>query len=293
MTFVNRKTWIAACALSAGLFVSSRSFAQVTGKVLLDGDAPEMGQIDMSAVQQCAAQHADPVKEETVVVGENKELANVVVSLKPAEGELTGDVPKEPVVLDQKGCQYVPHVIAAMVGQEVLVKNDDPFLHNVHSLAEKNPAFNKGQPNKDPGMKVEPMKVEETFGVKCDVHPWMSAHFRVFSHPYFAVTKEDGTYEIPTKGLKPGKYTLVFWQEKYGEQEGPEIEVTGDGKADGGEFQFKAEEAMGNPAPAEATVTLASLTGGKACCPTHGAGAAKIASTKSDEKATGPQAAAN
>ena len=58
---------------------------------------------------------------------------------------------------------YVPHVIAVMVGQEIMVKNDDPFLHNVHSLATDNPAFNFGQPNKDAGKKVESPKAAEIY----------------------------------------------------------------------------------------------------------------------------------
>ena len=101
-------------------------------------------------------------------------------------------------MLDQKGCQYVPHVLAVMVGQPIIVKNSDPFLHNVHSLAIDNPAFNFGQPNKStPAARSPPMKVAERFKIKCDVHPWMSAYVNVFEHPYFAVTKEDGTFAIP------------------------------------------------------------------------------------------------
>src|SRR4051812_15480941 len=102
---------LAAAAVSAGLFAGSAS-AQVTGKVVLDGEVPEPKQINMSANPQCAAAHPNPVLEETIVVGDKKELANVVVSLKAPEGkELKGEAPKDPVVLDQKGCQYVPHVV--------------------------------------------------------------------------------------------------------------------------------------------------------------------------------------
>ncbi len=55
--------------------------------------------------------------------------------------------------------------------------------------------------------------------VKCNVHPWMRAYIGVVSHPFFAVTGDDGTFTI--KGLPPGTYTIEVWHEKYGKQEQP------------------------------------------------------------------------
>ena len=144
------RVWLSALALSAGFSIVST--AQVGGTVKLDGKAPENPKIDMSAVPQCAGQHKDAVMQETVVVGKEGGLANVVVSIKKEEGmNLPGDdkPPTTPIVLTQKGCQYVPHVLAAQVGQPLIVKNEDPFLHNVHSLPEKNdpmPPRNSGRP---------------------------------------------------------------------------------------------------------------------------------------------------
>src|SRR5688572_8648008 len=144
---MNVFAWIGAAALSAG--VASVACGQVTGTVTLDGEAPEMPVIDMSGVKDCASQHADPVSEESVVVGDGGALANVVVSVKTDDAaSLGGEAPKKAAVLDQKGCVYVPHVMAVMTGQEVLVKNSDAFMHNVQSFAEVNPAFNFAQPNK-------------------------------------------------------------------------------------------------------------------------------------------------
>src|SRR5204863_1113955 len=112
------------------------------------------------------------------------------------------------------GCMYEPHILALAIGQELKVKNSDGFLHNVHSLAEKNPGFNFGQPTQDDGKAVpDQPKVAEIFHVKCDVHPWMSAYIAVFDHPFFAVSKADGTYTI--KNVPDGDYTLQFWHEKY------------------------------------------------------------------------------
>src|SRR2546421_10568685 len=118
------RVWLSALALSAG--VGSVALAEVTGTVKLEGKAPDMPKIDMSAVAQCAQQHGTPVSQETVVVGKDGGLANVVISIKKEEGvDLPGDVPKQPAVLDQKGCQYSPHVVVCMVGQQLQVKNDD------------------------------------------------------------------------------------------------------------------------------------------------------------------------
>jgi hypothetical protein len=249
MSFKSRM--LAASVVTAGL-LSPAAFAQVTGKVLLDGQAPERAQINMAANAQCAALHANPVLEETVVTGDNGELANAVVSIK-AEG-LKGDAPKEPVKLDQKGCQYHPHVVAMVAGQTLQVINDDPFLHNIHGFPFDNQAFNFAQPNVDrAGKPVNTIKVPERFSVKCDVHPWMLAHINVFDHPYFAVTNDKGEFSIPTKGLADGQYQLVIWQEKWGEQEGPPVEVKG-GKAELAEpFKYKQQQAA---APANNLPTL-------------------------------------
>src|SRR4051812_3729840 len=121
--FMNVRSILSAAVVAVGL--ASFAHADITGKVTYEGKAPTMKKINMAAVPQCAAQHPQGVSEETMVVGKNKDLANVVVALKtPPAG---GKVPSEPAVLDQKGCQYHPHVLAVMVGQKVLAKNSDPF----------------------------------------------------------------------------------------------------------------------------------------------------------------------
>jgi RNA polymerase sigma factor (sigma-70 family) len=211
----------------------------VWGTVKFDGQPPEMPKIDMSAVPQCHQQHAGDARQESVIVGENGGLANVVVSLKKQEGQdLPGTVPAEPAVLDQKGCQYVPHVVAVMVGQRIIVKNSDPFLHNVHPLPEKNEGENRAMPNRDEaGARLKTPKEPEYFRVKCDVHPWMAAWVAVLDNPYFAVTGKDGKFTLP-KGLPDGDYTLTAWHEKYGEQTGHLTVKDGAGTVD---FIFKAQ----------------------------------------------------
>src|SRR5687767_14457195 len=240
------KLKLAVAALALAAFTAPVS-ADITGTVNLDGAAPKMNDVDMSGVKECAAQHADPVTEQTVVADDKGNLANVIVAIKKEEGkDLPGEAPSEPAVLDQKGCMYEPHALALMAGQEMVVKNSDAFLHNVHALSTVNPPFNFGQPTKDEvGKKLGPdaPKAAEYFRVKCDVHPWMSAYIGVFEHPFFAVTKEDGTYEIKTDGLPDGEYMLTFWHEKFASETPIEekIEIKG-GKAEK-DYKFKAEAA--------------------------------------------------
>jgi plastocyanin len=269
---MKKASWIAALALSAA--VASVVSADITGNAKIEGEVPEPKELAMNADAACAAQHADPVMDPSVVAGENGELANVIVHIKAEDPAAQGgEAPTEPVVLDQKGCMYEPHVLTMTVGQDMMVKNSDGFLHNVHSLAVENPAFNFGQPNKNPGQKVpEQPKINETFRVKCDVHPWMSAYIGVFEHPFHAVTGEDGKYTI--KGTLPdGEYTLVAWHEKFGEKE--EKITVKDGKAEK-DFAFTPEAAMVVPSELNVIVTSAgaekksqkkSDDACKSCCP--------------------------
>ncbi|MGH7180034.1 MAG: carboxypeptidase regulatory-like domain-containing protein [Tepidisphaeraceae bacterium] len=242
------KSCLLGLAIAAALGVCCVARAQITGKVMLDGKAPDAREIDMKGVPDCAKLHADPVFEETIVAGDKGELKNVVISIKTDDpSSLGGEAPKTPAVLDQKGCTYEPHVLAVMVGQEMKVKNDDPFLHNVHSLANNNPNFNFGQPNKDEGKKVDSPKVAENFKIKCDVHPWMGAYVAVFEHPFFAVSGDDGSFTIPGT-LPDGEYAVTAWHESLGTQEG---KVTVSGGKGTVEFKFAAPGAMapdGNPA---------------------------------------------
>ena len=148
---------------------------------------------------------------------------------------------QEPAVLDQKGCQYTPHVVGMMVGQKLIAKNEDAFLHNVHTLPEDSEPTNIAQPNKDPGTPLKAIKSPEFFPVKCDVHPWMKAWVAALENQYFAVTGEDGTYKIDTKGLPDGEYEIHAWQEKF--HEGPVGKVTvKDGKGEAN-FAFKPKAA--------------------------------------------------
>jgi len=120
-----------AAAAPAAAAVSADA-ATLTGLVKFEGAAPKMGNIQMSADPYCQSQHSTPATDEDVVAGPAGELANVFVYIKDIKGNFPA--PSTPVVIDQKGCQYHPHVNAVMVGQPLQIKNDDATLHNVHAM---------------------------------------------------------------------------------------------------------------------------------------------------------------
>jgi plastocyanin len=184
----------------------------VTGKVSFGGKAPQMTRLRMDADRFCRAAHKSPVTSEEVVVNKNGTLKNVLVYVK---GSVAGKfaAPKDKALFDQLGCVYYPHVLGVQTGQQVEIRNSDNTLHNVHTLSEKNPSFNAGQPIK--GHKLtKTFEKAETFRVKCDVHSWMGAYIGVFDHPFLAVTGDDGSFTL--KGVPAGEYTVEAWHEKYG-----------------------------------------------------------------------------
>ena len=181
----------------------------ITGTVTLSGKVSEMREIPNSSCHGGGAN----VREETIVSDAAGRLANVVVYLKDGPPV---SVPAKPVLLDQVGCRYVPHVVAVRTGQTLRVKSSDPTLHNVHGQSNANPAFNFGMTGAGQTRDLTFAR-PETFKVTCDVHPWMRAYVAVFDHPLFAVTGEGGTFEI--RNVPPGAYTLVAWHERLGTRE--------------------------------------------------------------------------
>ena len=198
----------------------------VSGTVSFTGTAPKRIPIDMSMDPACAMA-AEPNLTEQYMVDHGK-LANVYVYVKTGAPDSSASADAPAVVLDQKGCRYVPHVIALQQGGSVVFKNSDPTMHNVHTTPAQvgNSAVDlsempMGQPQ------TERFKAAETMlPVRCNNHPWMSAFLNIAPNPYFAVTGADGSFTI--SNLPPGTYTLAAIHEKLGEQD---IQITVAAKA--------------------------------------------------------------
>ena len=231
------KTIAALCviaALAAGRQVATAG--DITGTITLKGTPPPEKEItQIKDDVNCGKLHTEPVKTRFYVVGAKGELADVFVTLKGISGKSTGAA-AAPLVIDQKGCEYIPYVAAAQSGQKIVVKNSDPVLHNVHATptANGNKEDNKAQMPGGADLTFSFPTAENFLRFKCDVHPWMFSYVSVVDHPYFAVSGKDGTYTI--KNVPPGKYTLVAMHRKAAPAPAgveKEIEVTADGaKAD-------------------------------------------------------------
>lgn len=190
----------------------------VTGTIHFVGKAPAPIAIDMAQDPACSFATKETNYTEQYVVHDGK-LVNVFIYIKSGLGNKIYSAPKTPVVLDQKGCRYVPHVIGVMVGQPVEFRNSDPTMHNVHIVPPGDPnaaGFDISQPPmggtqqhvfRTPGLMIP---------VRCNNHPWMEAFLNVVDSPFFAVSDADGRFEIT--GLPPGNYTVVAVHEKLGSQ---------------------------------------------------------------------------
>jgi len=210
---------LVAAAVAAGVvLMSGAAFAgTITGTVTYTGKVPTLKPIQMDADPNCAKKHTTPQPSDVLVLGDGNTMANIMVRVtKGLPAGKTYPAPTTPVVMDQNGCHYDPHVIGIMEGQQLLIKNSDGILHNVHALPKVNKPFNRAMPATVKESNATFEKAEDIFPVKCDVHPWMSAYIAVMTNPFVAVTKKDGKFSIA--GLDPGTYTIEAWHEKLGTQ---------------------------------------------------------------------------
>jgi plastocyanin len=176
-----------------------------------------MRPINMAAEPTCARVHTTPATTEDVKVATGGALENVVVYLKGDFSQYSFDAGTTPVMLDQRGCLYTPHVIAVRVGQPLHVMNSDQTTHNIHPVPVNNREWNESQPPGAAAIEQSFAREEVAVPVKCNVHPWMKSYIAVISHPYFQVTGADGAFSL--KNVPPGTYTLTAWHELYGANE--------------------------------------------------------------------------
>lgn len=182
-------------------------------KVIVPKGDPKIEKEDDRKV--CAAQ--DLLSDELIVNEKDNGVANVFVYLqKIPSGYKAPPPPDEPAVFDQKGCRFTPHALFVRVNQKVLVKSDDPLVHNTHTYPVASTGFNQAiKPNERDGVALTYNKLERVpVKVSCDFHTWMRGYHLVLDHPFGAITDEDGKFQI--KGLPPGKYDFTLWHESNG-----------------------------------------------------------------------------
>lgn len=200
------------------------TIGDITGVARLAGKAPAPVRMDISMDPACTASAGGPVYSEQYAVKGDR-IANVYVYVKSGPDAAMNSRPTgtTPVIVDQKGCIYTPHVVAVAVGQPVEFHNSDPIMHNIHTMPQTvgNTPVDVSQGPQGKPRDTMFSKPEVMMPVRCNIHPWMEAFINVSATPWFAVTGPEGKFEL--KGLPEGQYILGAVQEKLGEQE---IKVT-------------------------------------------------------------------
>lgn len=218
---------------TAAPVATSSATGSIAGKVSYEGSVPPAEKVKLSADPKCLAMHKQGLEKQPILVKDGG-LAHVLVYVKSG---ITGSyaAPAEPALLDQNGCNYTPHVLAVQAGQPIKIRNSDDTLHNIHPRPSVNSEFNIGQPRQGMESTKTFDKPELKIPVGCDVHPWMRSYIHVLSNPFFAITKEDGSFEI--KGLPAGEYEIEAIHEKLGPM--PQKLSVRDGEAAKLDFAFK------------------------------------------------------
>ena len=206
--------------------ISISQAGTLSGHVKYDGKAPKPKKLRMDADPVCGSSHSGTVFGESFKMAADGSMEEALVYLKKVN--YSGGTPSTPAVLDQKGCIYEPHVFGMMAGQDLLVKNSDATLHNIHSMPKVNKEFNFAMPKVVKEKKSTfSLSEPDPFYIKCDVHPWMKSWVLVSDHPFFAVTDENGNFSI--EGIPAGTYEVVCWQEKFGKRTITKKVTIGDG----------------------------------------------------------------
>jgi hypothetical protein len=203
---MTRNARLASAVVLASALLSTPALAgSVKGSVLFEGEPPTQPTLNRDADPKCAKGRPD----EAVVVTKGK-VRDVIVRIKNGSGG-THKAPETPVLIDQQDCMYTPRVVGIIAGQKLQVRNSDKTFHNVWGVVQNKDLFNKPQAPKAADLTLDPSaaKAGDIVELKCGAHGWMHAYVAVQDHPYFAVTKPDGTFEIT--GLAKGTYTLEAW----------------------------------------------------------------------------------
>jgi plastocyanin len=189
--------------------VAVRDGGTIAGKVIFNGTWKAASIAVSKDKEACGQSQPDP----SLVLGSGGGVQGAVVRITDIQsGKSMGPVTP---VLDQKGCKYIPHVLAFPVGTTLEILNSDGVLHNVHSFSEKNSPFNRAQPKYRKKI-TEVFNKKELISLKCDVHSWMNAWIFVSDHPYYAVTGGGGGFQLTD--VPPGAYNLEVWHEFLGKQ---------------------------------------------------------------------------
>jgi plastocyanin len=142
----------------------------------------------------CTAGGQAPLQETLIVDEATKGIKNVAIYLRNASRVHESAAPKSDTVeFDQKECVFLTHVVGVTVGQTLEIKNSDPTGHNTNIVGG---GFNQLIPQG--GAIPFPVRKESAMPaqVVCSIHPWMVAYMLAREYGYFAITDDQGRFEI-------------------------------------------------------------------------------------------------
>jgi plastocyanin len=193
---------------------SAEGWGTLKGRVVFNGNPPEPKTLDTSSKdpQVCAK---EPHKSQRLVVDPSSKGVRYALVYIPkptrVNPEAKSAAAQQPVEFDQKSCVFIPHVLAAMKGEKIVLKSSDPVNHNINAKLRVNAPYNNIL-SEGKAVDFEPPAAERgPVEVTCDIHNWMKAYWLILDNPYFAVTDEQGNFEI--KNVPAGTQKVVVWQE--------------------------------------------------------------------------------
>jgi hypothetical protein len=245
-----------------GQSLSSRGdWGTIKGRVVFGGNKfPDRAALDVNKDQaDCMPGGKKLYSEDWVIDPKTKGCKWCFVYLVPADARTNDDLNKplpirpdpnkekapDPVV-DQPCCMFEPYCLGVREGQSLVMKNSSKIAHNARFSGDTSADNPDENPFIQPGGQhvFGPLHAQwSEIPIGCNIHGWMGCHVRVFSHPYFVVTGDDGTFEI--KDGPAGKVRLVIWHpgaffllgDKSPDKFGKQIEIKANETTDLGEFK--------------------------------------------------------
>lgn len=197
-------------------------WGHLSGTITVEGDVA-------TPAEEAVGDHADkaaclvdgklPLDDNIVVNNENQGLRDVYVLMYLKKKKTDAVHPsyeekkKEPVVLDNVNCRFVPHATFVRTGQKLVLKNSDAVGHNCH-ITTFNNEHNPTLPANSSAEITFDTEDSRPGNVTCDLHKWMDSVIFIRDNPYVAITDADGKFTI--ENLPAGEWDFQFWHKKVG-----------------------------------------------------------------------------
>jgi hypothetical protein len=189
------------------------STGTVRGVVTFAGQPPPPRQLEIPPETLAPCGEGVDTSDRSLLMADSGGIDNVVVTVVVAG---KSPVPaSSPVVIEQRSCQFEPHVTLVPAGSTVQLVNKDGVSASFHTYPKSNTQTNVLIPPGGDGFTVDYVRADE-IEIKSDVRPWMNAWVVVTDAPFHTLTSFGGVFEL--HGLPPGPQQLRLWHEKLGEK---------------------------------------------------------------------------